>query len=143
MHFTLASPNAQRFRNCQSAQNSCLLNSGRSASKTRGTWPAFQDLNDVVKTDIFYRQCNQCEDENKKNSKLFLTTKQMLASILRCCNPDNLAQRDHQPFGIGRGVMTLYSAVVSNHWDRHFQMQEYEFLVTESRLLDVGEQLLE
>ncbi len=54
----------------------------------------YQDLNDVAKTEIFLTLSNKFEvpisANEEKNQKLFVATKQMLVSILRCCTGENL-----------------------------------------------------
>jgi len=53
-----------------------------------------KDLNEVAKTEIFLTLTNKFEVSvsavEEKNQKLFVATKQMLISILRCCHGDNL-----------------------------------------------------
>lgn len=54
----------------------------------------FHDLNEVAKTEIFLTLTNKFEMNvsaaEEKNQKLFVATKQMLVSILRCCQGESL-----------------------------------------------------
>lgn len=66
------------------------------AGESKENVGTFQDLNDVAKTEIFLTLSNKFEvpvsAEDEKNQKLFVATKQMLVSILRCCQGDNLKE---------------------------------------------------
>ena len=64
------------------------------AGESKENIGTFQDLNEVAKTEIFLTLTNKFEvsvsPTEEKNQKLFVATKQMLISILRCCQGDVL-----------------------------------------------------
>lgn len=66
------------------------------AGESKENVGTFQDLNEVAKTEIFLTLTNKFEmsvsAQEEKNQKLFVATKQMLVSILRCCHGDNLKE---------------------------------------------------
>jgi len=66
------------------------------AGESKENIGTFQDLNEVAKTEIFLTLTNKFEvsvsASEEKNQKLFVATKQMLISILRCCHGDNLKE---------------------------------------------------
>lgn len=74
------------------------------AGESKENVGTFQDLNEVAKTEIFLTLTNKFEmsisPQEEKNQKLFVATKQMLVSILRCCHGDSLKEIIIRPASI-------------------------------------------